>query len=66
MKEKDIIKGEELESLESELFGSFDPEDESGIVGGGTTITDMATFTPTGSDTNLDYEIVFDTEASSS
>lgn len=55
MKDKDIIKG--LESINGELFGSFDPEDESGIVGGSTkTITDMYTFTPNGHDINLDFE----------
>lgn len=54
---KDITKGEELEKINNELFGSFDPEDESGIGGGSTkTITDMYTFTPTGHDINLDIE----------
>jgi hypothetical protein len=57
MKQKDITKGEELERINNELFGSFDPEDESGIGGGSTkTITDMYTFTPTGTDMNLDIE----------
>ena len=57
MKEKDIIKGEQLERIKDELFGSFDPEDESWMVGGSTkTITDMYTFTPNGSDINLDIE----------
>ena len=57
MKETDISKGRELESIKSELFNSFDPEDESGIGGGSTkTITDMYTFTPTGTDINLDIE----------
>lgn len=57
MKQKDITKGEELERINNELFGSFDPEDESAIGGGSTkTITDMYTFTPTGTDITLDIE----------
>jgi len=56
MKEKDI-KGKELERINSELFGAFDPQDTSWIGGGETkTITDMPTFTPTGSDLNMDIE----------
>jgi len=39
MKEKDNINSEKLESLNSELFGAFDPEDESFIGGGDTTTT---------------------------
>ena len=35
MKEKDIINSEKLESINSELFGAFDPGDESCIGGGG-------------------------------
>lgn len=58
MKEKDINKGEQLERIKDELFGSFDPGDESWIGGGTTTktITDMYTFTPNGTDINLDFE----------
>lgn len=57
MKQKDITKGEKLERINNELFGSFDPEDESAIGGGSTkTITDMYTFTPTGTDITLDIE----------
>jgi hypothetical protein len=57
MNEKDIMRGEGLEKINSELFGSFDAEAESWIGGGDTkTITDMYTFTPTGSDLNVDIE----------
>jgi hypothetical protein len=59
MKEKEIKNAEGIENLESELFGSFDPEDELWIVGGSKTITDMYTFTPTGPDTVLDIEYTF-------
>ena len=57
MKEKEMINGEELERIDNELFGSFDPGDELGIIGGGTkTATDVPTFTPNGYDWNLDFE----------
>ena len=46
MKEKDIINGEELEKINSELFGSFDPEDESWLVGGSKTSTSWITYSP--------------------
>ena len=39
---------EELERLNSDLFRSFDPEDETWIVGGSKTITDGLTITPEG------------------
>ena len=59
MKEKDIINGEELESINSELFGSFDPEDEAWIVGGSKSISGSATYTPTGPDAGGDFDWVF-------
>jgi hypothetical protein len=61
MKEKDIVKAGGLERLNNELFGSFDPEDESWIIGGeGTkTISDMATFSSGHIDYTLDYDISF-------
>ena len=59
MKEKDIINGEELERINSELFGSFDPEDESWIVGGSKTVSGSVTFTPTGPDGGGDFDLVF-------
>jgi hypothetical protein len=59
MKEKNNINGEELENLESELFSTFDPDDELWIVGGSKTISDMATFTPTGMDHAIDIDYTF-------
>jgi hypothetical protein len=59
MKEKDIINGEELETINSELFGSFDPEDESWIVGGSKTTSSSVTYTPTGPDGGADFDAVF-------
>ena len=56
MKEKSLINGEELERIDSELFNSLDPEDESWICGGATCLTVVSTFTPTGSDTQTDYD----------
>ncbi|HEY0725758.1 MAG TPA: hypothetical protein VGD41_17515 [Pyrinomonadaceae bacterium] len=44
MKEKDIINSEGLESFNSELFGAFDPGDESFIGGGDTTTTVITTY----------------------
>jgi hypothetical protein len=34
MKDKDIIKGEELEKINNELFFALDTDDESWLVGG--------------------------------
>lgn len=56
MKEKDTIKGEELEKIDNELFGSFDPGDESWIGGDRTTNTTVATFSPSGADGMLDLD----------
>lgn len=57
MKGKNLINGEELESINSELFDSLDPEDESWIGGGMTQcLTVASTFTPTGLDTQTDYD----------
>lgn len=56
MKEKDPINGEELERIDSKLFGSFDLEDESWLVGGSTTLTTSHTFTPDGFDTLYDVD----------
>lgn len=58
MKEKDI-KREELERINSELFGSFDPEDELWIVGGSKSVTVSGTFTPNGPDSTVTFDWVF-------
>jgi hypothetical protein len=63
MKETDICKDRELESIKSELFNSFDPQDESWIVGGTTkTITGGPTGTPMNPDAWMDMDIVFANE----
>ena len=57
MKNKDIIKAEELERINDELFCSFDPEDESWMVGGSGTVTTMYSFGPNGvNDHAVDYD----------
>ncbi len=53
------MKDQELETINSELFGSFDPEDESWIVGGSKTVSSSATYTPTGPDGGADFDWVF-------
>ena len=67
MKKKDTINGEQLEEINGELFGSFDPDDESWIVGGSKTITAMATNTPNGYDAwyDLDWSDVPEIEGAS-
>ncbi len=58
MKQKDM-KGEELERINDELFGSFDPVDKS--IGGGTiTNTFMGTNSPSGPDAMMDLDYWFD------
>ena len=59
MKEKNLINSEELETINSELFGSFDPEDEAWIVGGSKTLSGSVTFTPNGPDGGGDVDLVF-------
>ena len=57
MKEKDIINGEELEKINHELFGAFNPDDESWIVGGSKTVTSVMSWSPSGvSDAMIDYD----------
>ena len=56
MKEKKIIHHEELERIDNELFGPFDPEDESWIGGMTQCLTVASTFTPTGLDTETDFD----------
>jgi hypothetical protein len=58
MKEKDT-NSEELERINSELFASFNPEDEMWIVGGSSSLTSRVTFTPTGPDAAADFDWVF-------
>lgn len=60
MKDKDIIRGEELKKIDPELFCTFDPEDDTCIGGNTKTITDMATYSDGHIDTVLDFEIIFD------
>lgn len=51
MKQKD-----ELEKLSNELFGAFDPGDESLIGGDKITSTVVATFSPSGPDGMFDLD----------
>jgi hypothetical protein len=60
MKEKDTIKGEELERIDHELFDSFDAGDESWIGGGTITNTLMVTNTPSNPDAVMDLDFWFD------
>ena len=57
MNENDIINSEELESINSELFGAFDPGDESCIGGRGLTCTEQATYHDGMLDTLLDLDL---------
>jgi hypothetical protein len=57
MKEKDIINSEKLESINSELFGAFDPGDESCIGGRGLTETEESTYHDGMIDVMLDLDI---------
>ncbi len=50
MKKKNDINGQKLERLNSDLFRSFDPEDEPWIGGGSKTVTGGLTCTPEGLD----------------
>ena len=57
MNEKDIINSEKLESINSELFGAFDPGDESCIGGGGMTNTEESTVNDGNIDVMLDLDL---------
>lgn len=57
MKEKDVIKGKELERINNEVFGFFDPEDEMSIGGYRVTHTGTATYSPSGYDAIVDLDI---------
>ena len=46
----------EIERIEDELFGSFDPEDESWIVGGNKTSTSYITYSPCCVDAMFDFD----------
>lgn len=59
MKDKDIINREELERISNELFSSFDPEDESWLVGGSKTSTTLITYSPCCVDAAFDSDINF-------
>jgi hypothetical protein len=60
VKKKNNINGEELESINGDLFHPFDPEDETWIVGGSKSITTSITYTPNSYDGlfDVDYESV--------
>jgi hypothetical protein len=58
MKEKDIINSEKLESINSELFGAFEPADESCIGGRGLTHTEESTYHDGMIDILLDLDIL--------
>jgi hypothetical protein len=58
MNEKDIINSEKLESINSELFTTFDPGDESCIGGGGgVTNTEESTVNDGMIDVMLDMDL---------
>jgi hypothetical protein len=57
MKEKDIINSEKLESINNELFGAFDPGDESFIGGRGMTQTEESTYSDGTIDIMLDLDL---------
>lgn len=51
------MKETELERINDELFGAFDPDDESWLVGGSYTITGGVTYSPEGPDAWRDLDI---------
>ena len=55
------MKEKELESIDNELFGSFDPGDEPWIGGRGFTHTSVATFSDGSIDIMLDLDLDIDT-----
>lgn len=57
MNEKDTINSEELESINGELFGAFDPGDESCIGGRGLTQTEESTYSDGMIDIMLDLDL---------
>jgi hypothetical protein len=62
MTDKYQMSAEALENINSELFNSFDPEQELWIIGGSTrtTICSGMTMGSNGqTDSNLDYEITY-------
>jgi hypothetical protein len=59
MKDQKLIKAEELEKINDELFCSFDPEDESWLVGGSKTSTTLITYSPCCVDAAFDTDINF-------
>ena len=59
MKEKDIINSEKLESINSELFGAFEPGEESCIGGGGFTNTEESTVYDGMIDVMLDLDLPY-------
>jgi hypothetical protein len=61
MKENENVNRKELESIDSEIFHSFDPEEASWIIGGGVKVTGAVTFADVGggavtSDWRVDVE----------
>ena len=59
MSDKYTMSAQELESINSELFDSFDPEQELWIIGGSgkSTLTGFATYSMGRSDFGNDYDI---------
>ena len=57
MNEKDISNSGELERMNSELFGAFDPGDESCIGGRGLTNTEESTYSDGTIDVMLDLDL---------
>jgi hypothetical protein len=59
MKDKYTMSTQELESINSELFNSFDPEQELWIIGGSTrqTASGGATYNNGNPDGSVDYDI---------
>ncbi len=51
------MKEKELERIDNELFGSFDPGDEAWIVGGSKSLTTVYSFGPDGV---VDHALDFD------
>ena len=61
MKDTYSISAQELESINTELFNSFDPEQELWIIGGSSTRTTTTAicYSQGSSDVIVDYDITF-------
>jgi hypothetical protein len=56
MKQNETLDQKELESINSEIFHSFDPDDDSWIIGGRPNSTVNISYTASGRDVTVDLD----------